>query len=162
MSVIAMLTVGILLGAVLADEGTAAETPRQTPGHMQRTIQKTVELPYLLYLPDGYETDKRQWPVLLFLHGSGSRGTELDSVKIDGPPKMIEEGYEFPFIVVSPQCPAEEWWTADVLEAMLDEIIEIYRVDEDRVYVTGLSMGGTGTWKRHWKFIQSRVNTAVL
>jgi predicted peptidase len=144
---IAVLAVGMLLGGVLTGECTAAEAPRQIPKHMQRTMQKTVELQYLLYLPDGYETDERHWPLLLFLHGAGSRGTELDSVKIDGPPRMIEEGHRFPFLVVSPQCPAEEWWTADVLVALLDEVVETYRIDENRVYVTGLSMGGFGTWR---------------
>jgi predicted peptidase len=60
-------------------------------------------------------------------------------------PKVVEER-DIPFIVVSPQCPAGEFWSADVLSALLDEVISNYGVDTDRIYVTGLSMGGFGTW----------------
>ena len=65
-----------------------------------------------------------------------------------GPAKLIEQGRQFPFIVVSPQCPETSWWpyeTAKIL-ALVDEICETYRVDEKRIYLTGLSMGGFGTW----------------
>lgn len=113
---------------------------------MRRVIQRTVECRYLLYLPEGYERSSRSWPLLIFLHGAGERGAVLDSVKVHGPPMMIAQGHQFPFVVVSPQCPSDEWWTGDVLVALLDELVETYRVDKDRVYVTGLSMGGFGTW----------------
>jgi predicted peptidase len=83
---------------------------------------------------------------LLFLHGAGERGDNLDLVKRHGPPKLIEAGKEFPFIVVSPQCPADKWWEPIELVALLDAIGQKYKVDPDRVYVTGLSMGGFGTW----------------
>ena len=84
--------------------------------------------------------------MLVFLHGSGERGTDLQLVKKHGPPKLIEEGKQFPSIVVSPQCPEGQWWRPVELTALLDEIVEKYKVDEDRIYVTGLSMGGFGTW----------------
>ena len=61
-------------------------------------------------------------------------------------PKLINEGKEFPFIVVSPQCPDNVFWNTDVLSALIDEIESNYRVDKNRIYVTGLSMGGNGTW----------------
>ena len=67
-------------------------------------------------------------------------------MKKHGPPKLIEAGQEFPFIVVSPQCPEGRWWEPFELAALLDEIVEKYKVDQDRIYVTGLSMGGFGTW----------------
>lgn len=140
------LLAALLIAIFLSPIQSSADDPRQEPGFMQRTVTKTVESHYLLYLPDNYEKSKRKWPLLLFLHGSGSRGTELDSIKIDGPPRMIAEGHKFPFVVVSPLCPAGERWTKDVLVALLDEIVETHRVDEDRIYVTGLSMGGYGTW----------------
>lgn len=114
---------------------------------MNQVIEKTVASDYLLYLPPGSDDSPEQWPLLLFLHGSGERGTDLNLVKLHGPPKMITEGRDFPFIVVSPQCPIGEWWSVDVLNALLDEVIEKYRVDETRIYVTGLSMGGYGTWR---------------
>lgn len=106
-----------------------------------------VELDYLLYLPKGY-ADKDQWPLLVFLHGAGERGSDLELVKKHGPPKLIEEGKDMPFIVVSPQCPNGQWWTAKPLEltALLDEVCAKHKVDKDRIYLTGLSMGGFGTW----------------
>jgi len=146
MHITSILTASLLLIGPLA-MGMAAADGTQSVNHMQRTVQKTVESRYLLYLPDGYGTDEREWPMLLFLHGSGERGTDLDSVKVHGPPRMISEGHTFPFIVVSPQCPAGQWWTEDVLVALLDHIVETHHVDEDRVYVTGLSMGGYGAWR---------------
>ena len=85
--------------------------------------------------------------LLMFLHGAGERGSDLQLVKKHGPPKMIEAGETFPFIVVSPQCPLGAWWPEDVVIAVLDEIVEKYRVDKSRIYLTGLSMGGYGTWK---------------
>jgi len=105
-------------------------------------------LKYLLYVPDAYNRTPTKWPLVLFLHGAGERGDDLELVKKHGPPKLIAQGREFPAIIVSPQCPKEAWWPDHVaaLEALLDEIVARYRVDEDRIYVTGLSMGGFGTW----------------
>ncbi|MES1217585.1 MAG: PHB depolymerase family esterase [Bacteroidota bacterium] len=120
----------------------------------QQTAEKFVqETKYLLYLPDGYANDTTQrWPLMLFLHGSGESGTDLEKVKAWGPPKLIEAGKKFPFIVVSPQAPPQTGWKADVLKAMLDDLKKKYRVDNDRVYLTGLSMGGFGTWDLSEKY----------
>ncbi len=105
----------------------------------------TVEMDYLISLPKDYEKQEK-WPLILFLHGAGERGDDLELVKVHGPPKLVEQGKAFPFIVVSPQCPKGRWWHAMELSALLDEIEEKYKVDADRIYVTGLSMGGFGTW----------------
>lgn len=118
-------------------------SPRQSAQKLKGEI--SVELDYLIALPEGYEKQEK-WPLLLFLHGSGERGSDLNRVKVHGPPKLIEEGRKLPFIVVSPQCPAETRWHALELSRLLDEIVEKYQVDEDRICVTGLSMGGFGTW----------------
>lgn len=104
-----------------------------------------VRLKYLLYLPKDYAA-KPAWPLLLFLHGAGERGDNLEAVKTHGPPKLIAAGQDFPFIVLAPQCPKNRWWEPVGLTALLDEIVERYKVDRDRIYVTGLSMGGFGTW----------------
>ncbi|MCX7003531.1 MAG: prolyl oligopeptidase family serine peptidase [bacterium] len=115
--------------------------------HLSTTIQKAIDLDYLLFLPHGYAaTTNQSWPMILFLHGSGERGKDLSKVKIYGPPKRAEAETNFPFIVVSPQCPAEQWWDADALYALVQTIIKTYRVDTNRLYLTGLSMGGFGTW----------------
>jgi predicted peptidase len=112
-------------------------------------IVRTVHLRYLLFLPEDYGADpNRRWPLILFLHGAGERGDDLELVKRHGIPKIVERQKDFPFITVSPQCPKGSWWTAEIeaLSALLDKIEESYAVDVDRIYLTGLSMGGYGTW----------------
>ncbi len=102
---------------------------------------------YLQCLPAGYATDRRKrWPLLVFLHGMGERGPDLTAVKRHGLPRLVEEGRKFPFILVSPQCPADSWWNAAAIDAFVGKIASQLRVDPDRVYLTGLSMGGYGTW----------------
>ncbi len=115
----------------------------------QQTHEKVVRpVDYLLSLPDGYKDDStKTWPLMIFLHGSGESGYDLEKVKVHGPPKLIEQGKKFPFIVVSPQAPQAQFgWNADDLYFLLQECKRIYRVDPDRIYLTGLSMGGFGTW----------------
>ncbi len=111
------------------------------------------EVKYLLYLPDGYDSDKgERWPLLVFLHGAGERGDDLELVKIHGPPKLIEGGKKMPFIVASPQLALGEWWSPDMVAWLTKELIGILRVDPERVYLTGLSMGGYGTWETAAKY----------
>jgi predicted peptidase len=107
--------------------------------------QVRVTMDYLLFLPVGYD-QKQSWPLLLFLHGAGERGDDLELVKKHGPPKIVEAKRDFSFIVVSPQCKANVWWEPIELLALLDHVVAKYKVDEDRISVTGLSMGGFGTW----------------
>lgn len=121
------------------------EIGKQSEQSLKTEYRKSVSVNYLLYLPKDYETIDK-FPLLLFLHGAGERGDDLELVKKHGPPKLIEEGKEFPFIVVSPQCPLNQRWDTKVLIALLDNIIENYKVDTNKIYVTGLSMGGNGTW----------------
>lgn len=113
----------------------------------EKTITKQARLNYLLYLPPEYDSQE-SWPLIMFLHGRGERGNNLKLVRQHGPPKRIAEGDDFPFIVVSPQCPAGSYWTEelDALAALLDDIIASYNVNTRRVYLTGMSMGGRGTW----------------
>lgn len=114
---------------------------------LRATVTDTVALGYLVALPDGYADDDRQsWPLMLFLHGAGERGDSLALVAVHGPPKLVAQGERFPFILVAPQAPAGGWWDARELGALLDEVAQSYRVDPDRVMVTGLSMGGYGAW----------------
>ena len=107
---------------------------------------ETTEMHFLLYLPPAYNGSEEKWPLLLFLHGAGERGFDLEQVKVHGPPKMIAQGRDFPFVVISPQCPEDVWWSIDALHALLDEVVETHRIDKSRIYVTGLSMGGYGSW----------------
>ena len=108
---------------------------------------------YLVYLPSDYEADTaKKWPLMLFLHGAGERGDDLQKVKVHGPPKLIEQGKKFPFIVISPQAPVNEGWEPQVIIRLLKGIQTKYRVDKERIYLTGLSMGGFGTWAIAKKF----------
>src|SRR6185436_9807540 len=119
-------------------------TDKQKAVHLDATIP--IKMGYLLYLPKDYEK-QAAWPLVLFLHGAGERGDDLELVKVHGPPKLIAQGKDFPFIVVSPQCPKDKWWEPIELLALLDEVGGKYKVDANRVYVTGLSMGGFGSWR---------------
>lgn len=119
---------------------------RQQPKTFRKRITVTLGYRYWLFLPAGYDRDKRRWPLMLFLHGMGERGDDLKLVIRHGPPKLITEGHEFPFIVISPQCPGDEVWSPIKLNALTNDVVKRYRVDRERVYVTGLSMGGHGTW----------------
>lgn len=114
------------------------------------TITEDKTLNYLIDLPDDYDASRsKKLPLLLFLHGMGERGENLDLLYNNGIPKLISEGMKFPFITVMPQCPETSFWTEESksLKLLLDHIIEHYNVDIDRIYITGLSMGGYGTYE---------------
>ncbi len=122
-------------------------TPNQEPKSFERQISRTLGAHYLLFLPKGYEADAaKKWPLILFLHGAGERGSDLKQVAVHGPPKIVQSRPELPFVVVSPQCPAGQRWDNDTVLALLDHIQATCRIDPARVYLTGLSMGGYGTW----------------
>ncbi|OHB79756.1 MAG: phospholipase [Planctomycetes bacterium RBG_16_55_9] len=126
----------------------SAQKPDQQEKAFEKTITTTLTCKYLLFLPEGYGQKDKRWPLMLFLHGAGERGNDLNKVKVHGPPKIVETKKDFPFIVVSPQCPEGVWWNdqLNVLINLLDEIVARYDVDTERIYLTGLSMGGYGTW----------------
>jgi len=108
---------------------------------------QTARLKYLLFTPKGYDSKgTKRWPLILFLHGAGERGDDIWKVAVHGPPKNVAQNPDFPFLLVSPQCPEGETWSSDSLLGLLDKVISELRADPDRVYLTGLSMGGDGTW----------------
>jgi len=119
----------------------------QAKSTLRKKITKSIRCNYLLHLPESYGRTKKRWPLILFLHGSGERGKNLELVKTHGIPKIVGQKPEFPFIVVSPQCPEGQWWSMDTLTTLLDAIERKYRVDKKRIYVTGMSMGGYATWQ---------------
>ena len=153
MKLVHFIAVALVLAATgsWAAEEKSQVKPNSTQSVQQactfeKTIDKTLRCRYLLYLPKEYSEKEQKWPMILFLHGAGERGDNLELVKKHGPPKLIEQGRQFPFVVVSPQCPVDQWWSSEVLIHLLDEIIRTYKVDGERIYLTGLSMGGYGTW----------------
>jgi len=126
---------------------SSSPPPAQMAEHFQFNRTEKTKVNYLLFLPRGYEAKaEKRWPMILFLHGSGERGTNVWKVAVHGPPKNVTGQPDFPFIIVSPQCPEHQTWSKDVLLALLDEVMAKYAVDSKRVYLTGLSMGGYGTW----------------
>jgi predicted peptidase len=109
------------------------------------------QVPYLLYLPSDFQTGNAKKPLMLFLHGRGESDGPLSVVAKWGPPLLLSKGDSLPFIVVSPQCPKEDNWTSltqqNRLIELLDAMIERYGADKDQIYLTGLSMGGSGAWR---------------
>jgi len=107
------------------------------------------KMKYYLYFPKGYEEEKNdKFPLLLFLHGGGESGGELEELKTNGPPKLLAEGKEFPFLILAPQNPhKKKWWNTRAVMQLLDTIIATNRVDTDRIYLTGLSRGGGAAWE---------------
>jgi predicted peptidase len=83
---------------------------------------------------------------MIFLHGAGERGSDPALVTRHGPPKLVEAGAKFPFILASPQCRAGSNWNTDDLKAFFDFLLAEYNVDAKSVYLTGISMGGFATW----------------
>ena len=120
---------------------------KQQEKTLSTVLTLRVKTHYLLYLPEGYLSARKKWPLVIFLHGRGECGSDIEMVKRHGPPKLVAQGKQFPFILVSPQCPVDEYWSVPLLKALLEEIEGSYRVDRLRVSVTGMSMGGNGTWK---------------
>lgn len=125
-----------------------------------RAITTATAYDYLLALPRGYSAlADHGWPLLCFLHGARERGPDFSGVARHGPPKLLSTTsplndaearaariLQEHFIVVSPRCPADETWDEHALLELLDYLTGYLNVDDDRVYLTGLSMGGFGTW----------------
>lgn len=102
---------------------------------------------HLLYRPAGYGvTPFRKWPLILFLHGSTERGDEVRDVRRLGLPAALDRGLNIPFLVVSPQLDADESWSPAALKKFLDAVLPGLRVDPQRIYLTGWSLGGFGSW----------------
>jgi pimeloyl-ACP methyl ester carboxylesterase len=109
---------------------------------------RSVSYRYLSYLPNGYEADTvRRWPLVIYLHGGSDRGTDLNRLYSSGIPDQVYRGRAFPFIMLAPQSPPHlRWSTDDWFENFFREATARYRIDADRVYLTGPSLGGSGTW----------------
>jgi predicted peptidase len=109
-------------------------------------IREDISLNYLAFVPKGYGQSSKKFPLMLFLHGAGERGTNINAVSVHGPPKIVKTNDNFPFILISPQCAPNQRWERQMIMAFLDEMITKYKPDTNRIYLTGLSMGGYGSW----------------
>ena len=110
---------------------------------------KQVKYNYLLHVPDDYDKyPDKKWPVIVYLHGRHASGKNLSSVNRYGLPYYISKGKKMDFIVVSPQCPwGKNWASEDWFNPVYNEVSGKLRVDDSRIYLIGMSMGGFGTWE---------------
>ena len=148
-----------LLGALVLAFGWTIVLAQQTAKKFASASYGDIH--YLEHLPSDYSTSSKQYPLIIFLHGGGEQGpadgTKIDSVKKLGPPKYIEagddmtftvDGQSYSFIVISPQLRYSIGvWPEDYLDAIIASTLDRYRVDRGRIYLTGLSLGGGGTWR---------------
>jgi predicted peptidase len=104
-------------------------------------VQKQ-ELGYALHIPVNTKDKK---PLLIFLHGSGEKGTDIEKVKVHGPLKYLKT-HELDSYILAPQCPENEYWNEEVLYSLILKIQKENNIDGDRIYLTGLSMGAWGAW----------------
>lgn len=110
----------------------------------------TTEYRFRVFAPKGW-TRKKKWPVILFLHGAGERGDDnVAQVNVGIGPAILRQRESLGFIVVLPQCHRNRWWTEPDMQAQalkaLDQAVEEFNGDPKRTYLTGLSMGGYGSW----------------
>ncbi|MGB9408879.1 MAG: alpha/beta hydrolase-fold protein [Terracidiphilus sp.] len=157
------LTAGLLLAWAIAPAPAQAfvsagrhhqpEPPQET-GFLNRTVELNgVAYRFQVYLPQQWRRDDRkQWPVILFLHGRGERGSEgMWQTQIGLPQAVRDHPERWPFVIVMPQCPLPAYWTdpgmLSMAMAALDRETAEFHLDPERTYLTGLSLGGYGAWE---------------
>lgn len=158
-----MFRVTLFIFGLLLINGCAAQSTSQLIEDEKEMV--TVEnLRYYLYYPEDYESrNEKDFPLLLFLHGGGEAGASLATLKSNGPPKLLAEGKQFPFLVLAPQSPyKKKWWNTRAVLQLLDTIVENNRVDRKRIYLTGLSRGGGAAWELAVQYPEKFAAMAVV
>jgi len=100
---------------------------------------------FLVYLPPGYGSGA--WPLVVYLHGAGERGTDPNELRSWGPFAAVQNGLHIPGIVIGPQCRPDSGWSPDSIMQLVEHAASRYNVNRDRIYVVGFSMGAYGTWQ---------------
>jgi predicted peptidase len=134
-----------------APPATAPSTqPAARVTGFHKTISKSIGYEYIVQLPRGYDADAphhKTYPLLIYLHGSGSCGGETSKLSSAGIFKAASQRDDRPFVVVAPHMPDYNgWWSVESLDAVLDHLLQTYDIDPDRVYLTGASLGAYGVW----------------
>lgn len=157
------LTAGLLFAWAIAPAHAQAfhsagrhhqPSPPQETGFLNRSIEVgDVTYRFEVYLPEQFRRDDhKSWPVILFLHGRGERGSEgMWQTQIGLPQAVRDHPERWPFVIVMPQCPLPLYWTDAQMLSMamsaLDQETQEFHLDPERTYLTGLSMGGYGAWE---------------
>lgn len=148
---IRQLTAFVLACLVTYPWLNAAEPQPGKQVEMSFTAKDGGVVPYLLYLPADFDASKGGTPLVLFLHGRGESNGPLSIVSVWGPPQMAARGDKLPYVLVSPQCPKDDNWRSATQQTRLTELLESVigktKADTKRLYLTGLSMGGSGSWR---------------
>jgi len=143
--------------------------PSQETGFLNRTLQlHGAAYRFVVYLPETFRRDDlKKWPVILFLHGRGERGSEgMWQTQIGLPQAMRDHPERWPFVVVMPQCPVANFWTDPEMLAMamaaLDQETREFHLDTERTYLTGLSMGAYGSWELARRYPRRWASVAIV
>lgn len=118
---------------------------------MIKKLHKTndiLNINYVVYYPDNLDINNNTLPLLVYLHGAGERGNNFNHIYRHAIPRLIKSGNEYNAVVLCPQCPAKYVWTniVDKIKSIIDICVKEYNVLNDRICITGSSMGGFGTW----------------
>ena len=116
---------------------------QERTGTFKKEIKTAIEVNYIIQL---HENQKEKFPLLIFLHGSGERGNEIELVK-NHSPFTYQNLMKTEVAILAPQCPKDTWWNSNEIYELIQSICTTYNIDKSRIYLTGLSMGGWGTWK---------------
>ncbi len=146
---IMILLAWLIISAALTARAWAEDVKAQRQTAETMTYEDGATLQYWFYQPQGEKVKDKKYPLMLFLHGAGERGDDINRVLQHGPPMQIAKGKDFDAYVISPQCPRKSWWPAGdmirQLDLLLKKVCNDYPIDRSRIYITGLSMGGMGT-----------------
>jgi len=137
----------LMAAALFATTAGAVEPAGPIVGQTPHMAYRTGDYAFQMFVPRGYTDDRRtRWPLMIFLHGSGERGTDVSVVAKWGPPAVVAKHPGTPMLIASPQLPEGDWDVAK-LDRLLADLRRTYRVDDARIYLTGLSLGGMATWR---------------
>ena len=133
----------LLLGLLSISLGGTLAKAQETKAYFDQKITEEKKIGYVLDYP---KDAKGKLPLIVFLHGSGERGDDLEKAKAHGPfnyKSLLGE----PVALLAPQTPLNEWWDTQAVYHLIEDIATRYNIDRSRIYLTGLSMGGWGSWK---------------
>jgi len=149
-----MLTkVALIVGLFLVSQSAAQESQPMAGEQVEMSFKTSdsADVGYLVYLPKDFKADgEKEFSLIFFLHGRGESNGPLSLVAKWGPPMMAARGDDLPYVIVSPQCPKEDNWSSETqqkrLTELLDNVVKKFKVNEQKLFLTGLSMGGYGSW----------------